>query len=330
MTQAAEEMRHRVRRGVRTLEQQVVGVEQCVDVARPRAPVGGNEPERLVLHERAADSEAELVGCEPCGRLRRRIRKLEIRLVHDVAGRAPDDVRAAARRARHLAAGELPAGDIVGVGDDAGIAYRFRRYAPRAERQAVEGDLVLVRALPGDHERIRRRVRSAEQDHPGRQRGDERGIRRVDRQAIELLATEHLLGTARRRPLVSVGVRRRANNDLAEPLARRAHLGVGLEAVLVGLTVQVENERRHPDRLERHAVSPAAVRIEQRVLPVLVRRTESRDLRLHGHHLDTRSRDGLVVRTGDLTGDDVGGRSNLSAGKGRHAERHQAKGDGKE
>ena len=174
---------------------------------------------------------------------------------------------------------------------------------------------------PGDHERVGRGVRSAEQDHAGRQRGDERGIRRVDREAIELLAGEHLLGAPRRRTLVAVRIRRGTDDDLAESLARRAHLGIGFEAVLVGLTVQVHDERRHADRLERHAVTAAAVRIQQRVLALLVRGAEARDLRFDGHHFDPRARDGLAVRAGDLAGDDVGGRSNLGAGLGRHAER---------
>ena len=128
---------------------------------------------------------------------------------------------------------------------------------------------------------------------------------------------------------VGVRVRRGADDDLAEALARWAHLGVGLETVLVGLAVQVHDERRHADRLEGHAIRSAAVRIEQRVLPLLVRGAETRDLRLERHHFDPRARDGLAVRAGDLTGDDVGGRSNLGADQGGHAERHDDGGSGK-
>ena len=156
-SEVAQEPARRVRTYAVALQDLVIGVQQRLESVAAHAPLRGGEPKGLVLSERAAEPEAQLVLCITLAeRRRRRVRELEIGFVRHVAERSLQLVCAAARGAGDLPAGELPARDVVGVGDNAGVAYGLRRYRTGAEGEAVERDLVLVGPLAGDGEGGRR------------------------------------------------------------------------------------------------------------------------------------------------------------------------------
>ena len=149
--QETEESRRRIGADVVAEKNLVVGAEQRLEAGGAAVPTCRAEPESGIAHERAAETEAELILCELLAEVRRRaVGKLQIGFVQHPADGALHAVRAAARRTRHLTAGELPASDVEGIGDDARVAHGFGRHAAGAERHAVERDLVLVGALAGD------------------------------------------------------------------------------------------------------------------------------------------------------------------------------------
>ena len=95
-----------------------------------------------------------------------------------------------------MATCELPARDVVGIGDDASGANGFLGHGPGAERQAVERDQILVGALTRDRKPCRRGIRTCEADDAGLQQRQDVGIGRIDRQAGQLLTREEPLRRA--------------------------------------------------------------------------------------------------------------------------------------
>ena len=76
----------------------------------------------------------------------------EVRIAQRISDCALKVVGPAFRRRRDLTTGELTARDVIRASHDARVANCFLWNAPRAEAEAVERDVVLVRRLPGDRE----------------------------------------------------------------------------------------------------------------------------------------------------------------------------------
>jgi len=195
---------------------------------------------------------------------------VERRVPQLVAEGALRDVRAAPRHQAYLAAGELPARDVVGVQDHLGAAHRFAgqtqgvvaaELTPErgGEGGAVERDGVELRCQAKDGELIARaeRIRTGQGDHARRQGGHGGGVHVVQRQAVQGLAGE---AAARLPGFALAGWRPfRPDGKRLELHGLRAQLGVGQQHLLVGLTGHQPRDRGHARVGDGQLVASAAV-----------------------------------------------------------------------
>src|SRR5205823_1837970 len=129
---------------------------------------------------------------------------------------------------------------------------------------------------------------------------------------------------ARRRALHAALRGARADGHRIERYGGHLHLHVGHEAILIRLARDRDPRWGQAEVAHDELVLPAAVREEDGEASTGVRGPLARHLGFERRRLDDRSRQRLVVGARDGTGDDVGGRADLSRTGERRDERAES------
>ncbi len=221
------------------------------------------EHEQPVGHNRPPHAAAQLVLGVPL--VERRLRHAapgEVAITQPVRKRPLRNIGAAARGRRDQPARELAAGHVVGARHDARRAERVLRHAPRAEREAVERDVVGGGALARDRERCAGGIGLTDPHDAGGERGERVQVGGIDRQAGDDLGREVALRGARRRALHAALRGARADGHRIERYGGHLHLHVGHEAILVRLARDRDPRRGQAEVAHDELILPAAVREE--------------------------------------------------------------------
>ena len=242
-----------------------------------------------------------------------------------------NDVRAAARGLRHLAAGELTARHVVRVGHDTRAANRVLRHETGRERESVERDVVALRRLAGHAEvggtTAARAVRTGQHDTRC-ERGDGRRVGGIDGQACRLATIDHALGAARGRRAATGtllrGPARTAHLDTRQRLRRvLAERDVAHDAIIIAIARDGQRRGLKTDVAHREAIRAAAIGKQDRVFALRIRALAARDLRLGGLRLDLRILDRGTSRALDHARDDVSGGTDLGGQRQRHGDERE-------